>query len=134
MKWDQEKITKWAEKQFGFNGPLPIAIRGNKEMAELLSHLQNQHTVGEVKAAAMECADVLIFLFQVCHRLGFNLLELVDEKMDINENRTWGRAADGSFQHVEPDEILINGHVVSGDSGFCRNCTSSEFTKPCPGF
>ena len=101
MNWSQKQITKWAEEKFGFNGPLPIAIRGNKEMSELLSSLQNIHTKGETRHSAMECADVLIFLFQVTERLGYDLLQLVDEKMEINTKRQWEIGKDGSHQHVE---------------------------------
>lgn len=103
LKWSQKQITDWATKNFGWNGPLTIAIRGNKEMSELLSALSNDDgkKPGKALEHAMECADVAIFLLQICERLGYDLLGLVDAKMDINEKRQWGKAADGSFQHLE---------------------------------
>jgi hypothetical protein len=100
MIWNQKKITEWAQSQFGFRGARAIAIRGNREMAELLSSLENTHTVAENQRSAEECADVTIFMLQVCERLGFDLLELVDKKMEINLGREWEIAEDGSHQHV----------------------------------
>jgi NTP pyrophosphatase (non-canonical NTP hydrolase) len=97
MKWNQRKITDWATKNFGHTTPREVAIRGNKEMAELLSEFENR-MVDKIPA---ECADICIFLMQVCEKLGVDLLEEVDKKMDINEERTWRIAPDGSFQHVD---------------------------------
>lgn len=99
--WTQKSITEWAEGQFGYNGPLPIAVRGNKEMAELLSALQNWSGHKSAKIAAEECADVAIFLLQISERLGYDLLAEVQRKMDINEKRTWHQLEDGSHQHVD---------------------------------
>jgi hypothetical protein len=100
MKWTQKTIVVWARKTFGYHGPLPIAIRGNKEMSELLSSLQNLSGAESAKICAMEAADVTIFMLQIAENLGFDLMELVQEKMDINEARTWTLADDGSHQHV----------------------------------
>jgi hypothetical protein len=49
---------------------------------------------------ASECADVAIVLVQVAEGLGTQLSEAVDEKMEINRRRTWGKTAAGRFQHV----------------------------------
>lgn len=97
MKWTQKEVLAFAEDRFGENTPLAIAVRGNKEMSELLSALSNG-TALEADMA-MECADVTIFMMQICEKLGYDLLTLVDTKMDINERRSWKKAADGSFQH-----------------------------------
>lgn len=115
MMWTQKMIAEWAKSQFGYHGPRPIAIRGNKEMAELLSSLENNIPAEE---CAEECADVAIFLLQVCERLGFDLLELVDKKMEINIARTWTIGSDGSHQHVEVTHAdapykTPTGHLVS---------------------
>lgn len=99
MKWTQKNIVSWARKTFGWHSPLPIAIRGNKEMGELLSSLQNLSGAESARLCAMEAADVTIFMLQVAENLGFDLMELVDEKMEINERRTWKLADDGSHQH-----------------------------------
>lgn len=99
MKWNQKSIISWSRKTFGWHGALPIAIRGNKEMGELLSSLQNLSGAESAKLSAVEAADVTIFMMQVAETLGFDLMELVQEKMDINESRTWKLADDGSHQH-----------------------------------
>ena len=98
MKWNQSQVLAFAEDRFGVNSALAIAVRGNKEMSELLSALSN-NTVSNYDIA-MECADIVIFMMQIAEKMGYDLLFLVDTKMDINENRKWERAADGSFQHV----------------------------------
>lgn len=98
LKWNQATITAWAGRTFGQpkGGAREIAIRGNKEMAELLSALEN----GQTDVAIKECADVIIVMMQVMHRLGGNVELEVQAKMDINEERTWKLAPDGSYQHV----------------------------------
>lgn len=96
MRWDQTRITEWATKTFGEpkGGPREVAVRA-KEMAELLSALEN----GETEVALKECADVMIVLLQVMERLGGDAETEIDLKMDINEKRSWAKAADGSYQH-----------------------------------
>lgn len=97
----QFQIADWASKTFGVAPIGAIAIRGNKEMAELLSGIQNnQHP----KELAEECADVAFFLMQICERLDFNLFAEVQKKFEINKRRSWAKAKDGSFQHVEAAE------------------------------
>ena len=134
MKWTQEMITNWAESQFGYHEPKPIAIRGNKEMAELLSSLENNIPTEE---CAEECADVAIFLLQICQRLGYDLLDLVDKKMEINVGRTWTIGSDGSHQHVEATRSdapykTSTGHLVS--NGKCTRCNDTDFIFDCPEF
>lgn len=103
MRWQDEKIYKWALQTFGEHSPLAIAIRGNKEMSELLSALMNE----KYEEAAVEAADVYIFLAQVHYLLYVTgntehptLIEEARAKMDINVDRQWMIASDGSHQHV----------------------------------
>lgn len=102
-KWTDEKIYDWAKDTFGAHSPQAIAIRMNKEMAELLSAIENH----KLKEACAELADLRVFMAQLNVILGAfandhrEIYERVDEKMDINQKREWEIAADGSHQHVE---------------------------------
>jgi NTP pyrophosphatase (non-canonical NTP hydrolase) len=96
MKWTQETITEWSTKTFGERSPLSTAVRANKEMAELLSALEN----GELEVACKEVADIVIILMQVAERLGMDLNYVVQLKMNINEKRQWEKKEDGSYGHV----------------------------------
>lgn len=98
MKWDQKQILDFAQDRFGENTALSIAVRGNKEMSELLSSLS--HGVMSNYDVAIECADIVIFMMQISEKMGYDLLQLVDDKMDINVERKWGKNIDGSFQHI----------------------------------
>lgn len=97
IHWPQRAILSWARATFGWHSDQSIAIRGNKEMAELLSALSNNEMTPQ--EIAMEAADVTIFMMQIAESLGYDLLGLVDAKMDINEKRTWSKLPDGSHQH-----------------------------------
>lgn len=94
----QRKVLDWAEGEFGKNTELKIAIRGNKEMAELVSTISNGMTK---KSVGEECADVAFFLIQICEKHGFDLMDEVAKKLVINRKRSWKIASDGSHQHVE---------------------------------
>lgn len=96
VKWTQKNIEQWAADKFGRRSALETAIRGNKEMGELLTALHN----GKNDLAVGEVADVAIFLLQVAERLGFDLMLEVQNKMNINAGRNWQQLEDGSFQHV----------------------------------
>lgn len=95
----QKDVWEWAKGTFGDHPDIGIAIRGNKEMAELLSTLHNRP---EASADIIEeCADVAFFLLQVCEFHRGNLLQAVADKLEINKKRSWEKASDGSFQHVK---------------------------------
>lgn len=93
----QKEVSRWATDQFGQSSAVAKAIRGNKEMAELISSLQNGIPNDEI---AEECADVAFFLLQICEASGHDLMEEVARKLEINKKRQWKRASDGSHQHV----------------------------------
>ena len=94
----QGNVWDWAKETFGHSPDIGIAVRGNKEMAELLSTLINKP--GQSADIIEECADVAFFLFQVCELHGGSLMRAVAEKLEINKKRSWEKASDGSFQHV----------------------------------
>lgn len=96
LKWNQETIDAWSRKTFGHSGALKRALRMNIEIAELLSALENT----EFENAGEECADVFIVLSQVTAALGKDLMDEVQKKMDINEQRKWKQLPSGRHQHV----------------------------------
>lgn len=96
MKWTQGSISHWATRTFGWSSPKTIAVRLNKEMAELLSALEH----GEKDEAIKECADIYIMVSQIAEGLLVDLDDEVQKKMDINEKRQWKKGKDGSYQHV----------------------------------
>lgn len=95
----QGQVWDWAKDTFGEHPDIGIAIRGNKEMAELLSTLHNRPDASA--DIIEECADVAFFLLQVCEFHGGDLLKAVADKLEINKKRSWEKASDGSFQHVK---------------------------------
>jgi len=107
MRWTQDKITAWAVKTFGYTPPSATYYRMKEEVdQELLQAISvmehNPYSQENVEKVAEECADVVIFLMQICQKSGSqNLLEHVDRKMDIVEKRKWEVREDGHHQHVE---------------------------------
>ena len=95
--WTQEEVRAWAISKFGERGPLEIAVRGNKEMAELISAIANEQDGQDI---VEECADVLVFLMQISDICGGDLLDAFHKKMNVNVKREWKLAKDGSHQHV----------------------------------
>jgi len=95
----QREVWDWAKQTFGQHPDIGIAIRGNKEMAELISTIHNRP---EAKDDIIEeCADVAFFLLQVCEFHQGDLMKAVVDKLKINKKRSWEKANDGSFQHVK---------------------------------
>lgn len=107
MKETQETITAWADATFGVKHPAEVAARMSVEVAELVAGLA---TVANVPVEEMdpelvqelqkECADVFIMLAQVAEKLNADLQAVVDYKMRVNRDRTWGRSPTGKMQHV----------------------------------
>ncbi len=111
--WTDKEIYDWSNRTFGSNRAIDIAIRANKEMGELLSALQN----GQMEEARMECADLIIFLAQIHHRLSPAEITLEDDKrtkMEINVKRSWELLPDGSYQHVDLCPICDGGPANEG--------------------
>lgn len=94
----QEQVYTWARATFGASRILDISIRGNKEMAELISSIANGRPGVEI---VEECADVAFFLMQICEVYDCSLVGAIADKLEKNKSRKWRRVSDGSFQHVE---------------------------------
>lgn len=98
MRENQDTISGWANATFGPAGSnARVAARANEEMAELLRALTSDDNHPK---AAEEVADIVIILYRVASRLGVDLLEEIDRKMEINRNREWKRDSTGHGYHV----------------------------------
>jgi NTP pyrophosphatase (non-canonical NTP hydrolase) len=67
-------------------------------MSELIAAIHGDMNHSKI---AEECADVTFFLMQICEAIGYDLVEETAKKLEINRARSWGKLADGTFQHVE---------------------------------
>lgn len=95
-------IDAWAAETFGGDASMMrMATRANEEMAELLRALsiEKSHAI----EVADEVADVVIVLHSLVHRLGFDMAEVVDAKMQVNRQREWKLDETGHGYHVRVD-------------------------------
>lgn len=98
MREDQQSITAWAVKTFGEPEDAGVIMdKLEEEFDELLSE------DGDLENAPGEAADLLIVLFQLSEFLGFDLMDAVDEKMQINRARKWTTDGKGSGHHIPED-------------------------------
>jgi len=94
----QTTISTWASKTFGnTKSNLRVAIRANEEMAELLRELSVSDTSPK---AATEIADIMIVLYRLSDRMGYDLHDLIDAKMQVNRQRTWTLDTTGCGKHT----------------------------------
>jgi NTP pyrophosphatase (non-canonical NTP hydrolase) len=102
MRETQQSISWWASETFGpVSSNIRVAARANEEMAELLRALS---TNDKNPKAHEEMADVLIVLFRLAARMGIDLLDAVDKKMEINRSREWKLDGSGHGYHVRDKE------------------------------
>ena len=104
MKETQSTISRWASETFGNpNSNARVAARANEEMSELLRELTIDDN-GE--GAAAEVADVLIVLYRLADRMGFDIHAEVDKKMAINRQRKWALDASGNgYRHRKMNAV-----------------------------
>ena len=100
MKEDQRSISDWAVKTFGYPTEKRSIARMVEEVEELkkVDLLDDKYSFDEV---SNECADIYITMCQIADTFGFDLHACVDYKMQINRNRKWKIAGDGTGQHIE---------------------------------
>jgi NTP pyrophosphatase (non-canonical NTP hydrolase) len=96
----QMTISMWAEKTFGpVSSNARVAARANEEMAELLRRLTTDDWHPET---GEEIADVVIVLYRLAHRMGYDLHNEVNLKMAINRtSRVWRRDGSGHGYHLK---------------------------------
>lgn len=98
MAENQKTISDWADKTFGPSGSnARVAARANEEMAELLRALTADD---EHPKAVEEVADIVIILYRLATRLGVDLHDEIERKMNINRDRIWKRDNTGHGYHV----------------------------------
>lgn len=99
----QRLITAWADRTFPDRTIEEAVKKLKKETAEL-------EVSGHLDAG--EFADVAILLFDIAHLQGIDLSRAIENKMRINESRTWMKMGDGTHQHVDflatPKELNID--------------------------
>jgi NTP pyrophosphatase (non-canonical NTP hydrolase) len=99
----QSSVSAWADKTFGpASSNARVAARANEEMAELLRALTADD---EHEKAAEEVADIVIVLCRLVTRLGRDLGEEIDRKMEINRARQWNLTKDGHGYHVRNTKV-----------------------------
>lgn len=82
----QEYVGDWGKKTFGQDNPDAIVEHLLDEALELREAIKKDGPT----AIRNEAADVLILLFGIAHRLGFDLGQAVVTKMMENKTRSWG--------------------------------------------
>ncbi|HHJ20311.1 MAG TPA: nucleotide pyrophosphohydrolase [Gammaproteobacteria bacterium] len=77
-----------------FQSPKNLSMALIGEAAELVEHFQwlteeqsYQLPPEKHQAAALEMADILIYLLRISDRMGVNLLDAVEKKIEINQGR-----------------------------------------------
>ena len=101
MKETQQSIVSWQDTTFGKPHSLGISVaRLNKEMGELIEAVALGKSLDKI---ATECADVLVVLYGVIDQTGYGLHFKVDEKMQVNRERSWYIDGTGHGQHISDD-------------------------------
>ena len=98
LKWTQKEITKWAVSTFG--APEDIGIILNRAGAEFDEAVLAYYEGASGEVVVEELADTYIIMCQFAEHLGFDLLEFVQDKMQVNLVRAWSIKGDGTAQHV----------------------------------
>lgn len=97
-KETQKTISEWIETTFGpADSNVRVVARINEEMAELIRSValdESHQDLGE------EMADILICMYRLATRVGVDLNEQVDRKMEINRKRTWKLDGSGCGYHT----------------------------------
>ena len=99
MTETSKSISEWAVALFGESGSdARVAARALQEMAELFTKVTSNKSGKEI---AEECADVVIVLARLANRNGYDIFEMVDEKMKVNRARKWVLDGTGHGYHVK---------------------------------
>lgn len=75
----QDRITQWADRNFPDRTTKDILLKLYEEIGEYARNPQS----------ALEMGDILILLLDVAYKNGIDVHRAVEQKMDINEARSW---------------------------------------------
>lgn len=96
-KETSKTIAQWGADTFGEADNVKVfALRAKEELSELIDAIEQDEPRKDI---ALEAADVTILLHRLTSILGYELSELVDEKMAINRKREWTPSGNGVGQH-----------------------------------
>ncbi|MCG6886155.1 MAG: nucleotide pyrophosphohydrolase [Proteobacteria bacterium] len=77
-----------------FHSPKNLAMALSVEAAELLEHFQwltpeqsENLTAEKQREVELEMADIFIYLMRLCERLDVDLLQVVEEKIQLNKQK-----------------------------------------------
>lgn len=98
LRETQQSISQWADATFGPVGShARVVARANEEMAELLRAVTTDERHPK---AGEEMADIIIVLCRLATRLGYDLDEEIQRKMQVNRARVWRQDGSGHGYHV----------------------------------
>lgn len=94
-----------------FQSPKNLAMALSVEAAELLEHFQwlgeqesRSLPAGNLEAVAQEIADVQLYLVRLADELGIDILQAVERKVAINENKYPAERVRGSARKYDDYE------------------------------
>lgn len=79
IKQLQDRIVKWADNNFPNRTTADIILKIAEELGEYIRNPKSEDEFG----------DLMILLFDVANMNGIDVVRSVNNKMDINEKRTW---------------------------------------------
>ena len=98
------EITEWQDETFGNHGnPIPAFFHLEKEIQELKLALQSNNN----KECINEIADCFLLLIGIFKRKfrqldDIDLVNLINEKLQVNKKRTWGQPDEkGVIEHIK---------------------------------
>jgi hypothetical protein len=91
MESFQTIIGEWAENNFK-----------QSTVESVINHLKREVKEFFDNPCPEEAADIVLLLFHHAHKCGYNLMQEVMTKHDINTKRTWGPIdSEGVSEHIE---------------------------------
>lgn len=99
----QSEIKDWADLTFGYNGKPSIlaSIEHLKDEVDELGGAIEQEP-DNIPYEFADCFIILMHCAKSCRMDMVDVLDAVEEKMDINRRRTWGKPdSRGVVNHIE---------------------------------